>query len=179
MYILDINEVGSDVVATGSGSIDLTGLTFFNTYTVSGAGKAGIFPRGSTIVLGERGTESRYQGGTSVSAFGTGGSLPTELSTGSPVGLLGSAGNIVVPADYVSATQLGISTATFAGQTLSSLGLTRGIYTSTWGEGATADSFTVYIGVAPPADVPAPAALGLLGLGALTVAARRRRSAKA
>ena len=31
----------------------------------------------------------------------------------------------------------------------------------------------------PPADVPAPAALGLLGLGALTLAARRRRSLKA
>ena len=30
----------------------------------------------------------------------------------------------------------------------------------------------------PPADVPAPAALGLLGLGALTLAARRRRPAK-
>jgi hypothetical protein len=45
------------------------------------------------------------------------------------------------------------ATDTYAGQTISSLGLTPGTYTWTWGTGAHADSLTVQIG---PAAIPEP-----------------------
>jgi hypothetical protein len=44
----------------------------------------------------------------------------------------------------VSGTQLK-NTATYTGQTISSLGLTPGTYTWTWGTGAHADSFVLVI----------------------------------
>ena len=34
-YIVDLTQQGADVVATGSGAIDLTGLTFVNTFSAA------------------------------------------------------------------------------------------------------------------------------------------------
>jgi hypothetical protein len=47
-YVVDLTQQGSNVVATGSGPIDLTGLTFFSTDNFSGPE---ITPNGGTIPL--------------------------------------------------------------------------------------------------------------------------------
>ena len=175
VYILDIDEVGPDVVATGSGSINTEALTFNR----SGQESSAIIPLAGLIKIGGSASTSAYDGASTLFSFGDGRSTYTTVFTGPLVGVFGRIGRLYVPEGYESGSQLGVSTATFEGATLAGLGATPGTYTWTWGEGTTADSFIVNIGLAPAAAVPAPAALGLLGLGALTIAARRRRSAKA
>ena len=83
---------------------------------------------------------------------------------------------LLVPLGYVSGTPLS-ATDTYANQTFSSLGLTPGTYTTTWGTGAHADFLTVQVG---PAAVPEPSALVTAGLGMLVcggLACRRRKRA--
>ena len=72
-------------------------------------------------------------------------------------------------------------TSTYLNQTFSSLGVTPGTYTWTWGSGAHADSFTLQIGPAATA-APEPATLTQLATGALGLLGygwRRRRLAAA
>jgi PEP-CTERM motif len=84
---------------------------------------------------------------------------------------------VAVPLDYVSGAALGTSTATFAGATIASLGLTPGSYVWSWGSGPTADTFTLDIvaGAGVGAAVPEPAtwATMLLGLAGLMLLRKR------
>ena len=50
--VINIDQVGSDVVMTGSGSINLTGLTFVSS---DDAISAGIDPPDATVVVGPPG----------------------------------------------------------------------------------------------------------------------------
>ena len=57
-YVVDLTQQGSDVVATGSGPIDLTGLTFFSTDNFSGpeiTPNGGDDPINMDILTGPRG----------------------------------------------------------------------------------------------------------------------------
>lgn len=75
-------------------------------------------------------------------------------------------GFVFAPAGYVSGSAL-TSSATWTATSLASLGLTPGTYLWTWGTGPTADSFTVHIGIAPPASIPTLSEWGLLVLAVL------------
>ena len=106
---------------------------------------------------------------------------PPTAGSGGIVGLgtfdEASGGVVAVPQGYVSGTPLGTSTATFSNATISSLGLTPGAYVWTWGDGATADSFTLDIssvGAAAPAPEPATWAMMVLGLVGLALLRTRR-----
>jgi hypothetical protein len=104
----------------------------------------------------------------------SGGETPASTDTGDFVGIGGSLGHLHVPAGYISGTPLSDS-ATFDDQTLSSLGVTPGTYTYTWGSGPTADSLTLVAGV------PEPSGLMLLALPlglVMLLAARPRRAAR-
>ena len=72
--------------------------------------------------------------------------------------------HVFVPAGYSSGDPLGVSTATWTGETLDSLGLAIGSYTWTWA----GDSMTVNI-------VPEPTTALLLTTGLAGLAVRRRR----
>jgi MYXO-CTERM domain-containing protein len=84
---------------------------------------------------------------------------------------------VFVPAGYVSGGLLS-GTATFAGQTLASLGATLGTYTWTWGSGATADSMTLKVGTVTAVPEPSAYALALAGLGVLGFWGRRQKAQK-
>lgn len=170
-YIETLEQVGGDVVATGSGSIDLTDLTFNDSET----SLSSIAPVVGEILLGSAVSEqvSTYGGATGPSNFGTGGLTFASSGTGAGVAISDES-YIGVPLDYVSSSALGTSTATWAGTTLSALGVTVGTYTYTWGIGADADSFTLYAGVNPPA-VPEPDSLVLLAAGLAWIALARLR----
>src|SRR3984957_10689097 len=69
-YIVTLEQVGSDVVATGGGFIDLDGLTFFNNEAPSAA----IFPSIAEIITGPTTPTALevYQGFSGPQNFGGG-----------------------------------------------------------------------------------------------------------
>ena len=179
-YTLTIQPSMTGVTATGAGSIDFDALAFFGDELDPSL----IAPSGGAIIIGPTTpTDDTYYSGIMgpATAFGTGDQLFADMGDGAIVGLgtfnQTSGGVVAVPQDYVSGASLGTSTATWSGATITSLGLTPGAYVWTWGEGATADSFTLDIianGV-PGAPEPATWAMMLLGLAGLSFVRKRRR----
>jgi hypothetical protein len=140
--IVTISEVGSDVIMSGSGSLNLTGL-------IEGSVQSGWGINGTlgTWVIGPSSSffGRKYQGNAfSIypTSFGSGYTAPTSF-TGDAFGIQnGSLGkDIIVPIGYTSGSPLS-GTATFANKTISSMGLTPGTYLYDWGS----DSITLQIG---------------------------------
>ena len=157
--LLTISEVGSDVVMSVSGTIDLTGLTLVAS-NVGPSGGGGLGINTATFLSGPTGLfYDQYSGFTiTPSNFGTGGGLSRDLTSGDMFGVIGDSVPpppyfLVVPTGYTSGTQI-TSTQTFTGQTFTTLGLTVGTYTYTWSGG----SFDVVIGngVGGPTPTPTP-----------------------
>ena len=181
-YVVTIEQVGSDVVVTGSGSIDFDALALYGDELDSSLISAS---EGALIIGPTTPTDDDYYSGITGSAvaFGTGDEFFPSAGGGAIVGLgtfdETSGGVVAVPLGYVSGTALGTSTATFANATLTSLGLTPGAYQWTWGSGPTADTFTLDIGgTGVGASIPEPGtwATMLLGLAALMAMRTRARS---
>jgi hypothetical protein len=160
--VFSIQQVGTNVVITGSGRYNLTGATLWGTGTQDGF----INP---SVGLAVGAAPSRQVDGYMLTAnggaFGTGGFHNGTPDVGDLFGLDFFTGFITVYQGYVSGTALSGST-TFANSNFSSLGLTVGTYTYLIPN----DTVTV--------TVPEPASLALVGLalgaGALT---RRRQRA--
>ena len=172
-FLLDFEQVGANVVVTGSGTIDLTGLTgpFPNSFS------AFMTPQLSQIANGSP-TDvpvDVYSGVTGGPAsFGPGNGSASFPNTGSGDLVFVNLGMILVPSGYVSDNALS-DISTYENQTFASLGVTPGTYVYTWGSGDHADTLTLEIGVAV---VPEPASLTLLGgalLGFTVIRSHRRK----
>lgn len=168
-YTINVTEVGGNVVASGSGSINTAALP--------------LFPS-ATRPLVRSGNALLYIGGTahldtpmSLSAPGSiagptsfGATLintEADVVSGGLVGIIGSASRLFVPPAYVSQSPM-TSSATWNGATFASLNLLPGTYTWTWGAGPTADSFTVQIGPPPaPASIPTLSEWGVIFLSSV------------
>ncbi len=165
-YIVSFSQVGPNVVAIGSGSIDTAGTSYFGVFgTTLGLNASSAFVAPGT----DQGNESLYT--TQLSGpteIGPGGYTFTSAATGDPTVINGSSNYLCVPSGYVSGSPLS-GTMTFDNTTISGLGLTPGTYTWTWGAGSTADSFVVTV-----PSVPEPASLSLMALGAAALLPRRR-----
>ncbi len=186
--LVTIQEVGPDVLISGSGTVNTAAL-IQDSYT--GWFGPNIFPAGAQILLGTLPPAEfdtiRYRGITGPASFGPV-SAYFIASSGDVFGVSGGSGFLHLPLygpgftnPYVSGTQLS-ATATVNNATLQDMGLVAGTYTWTWGTGVNADSFTVQIGAAPPpppTPVPGPSALGLFAaaIGMLAVGRRRRTGA--
>src|SRR5438105_2776679 len=147
-YVVTLQQVGPDVVATGTGAFNLIGLSFV---TNSGA-LASVNPKSGVIQTGPTTSSSVsvYTGASGPTSFGSGGATFANLGTGDPVGILGGGGAsghgaLVVPFGYVSGTALS-DTSTYDGATFSSLGVTPGTYVWTWGRGVN-QNFTLIAAV--------------------------------
>src|SRR5438067_4021734 len=149
-YAVTLQQVGPDVVATGSGAIDLTGLSYFSDeYDV-----AEIWPSVAVIITGPtiRGLDSYYVDFHGPMSFGSGPNTVANSGSGDRVGIHRSLFvALVVPVGYVSGTALS-DTNTWYNATFNSLGVTPGTYEWTWGNGANQD-FTLHI---PPITTATP-----------------------
>jgi hypothetical protein len=169
-YVVTLNEVGSNVVATGSGQLDFSGLSFAGNLFIN----AGLVPNIGTVSIASANVDE-YTGTISGPAsFGSGTQILATSSSGNPA-YVWIGGYLLVPVGYVSDTDLGISTSTYVGKNFASLGVTPGTYTWTWGT-APDQSYTLAIGATPlPAALPIFASgLGVFGL----LGWRRKRKAK-
>ena len=164
-------QIGANVVGTGSGPINLTGLTFQGSVSTNGVG---VLPLFGIIFTGPTGSVnvSQYAGFTGPTSFGSGGPLNANTGSGDFVGMRGGLGNLFVPQGYVSGAALSDSM-TFNNATLASLGVTPGTYVWTWGTGLPNQNFTLVIGGVGVPD--GGSTVSLLGCGLLGLAALRRK----
>ncbi len=161
VVVLSVQQVGTDVFISGSGSANTAGLvsagsrsewTNVLTHTQIYAGHSAF----------EDGTVSLWTGLNGPMVFGFDTNVvenPSPASSGSLFGIVadnfeGSAGaqGLVLPLGYSSGASLS-GTSTFTGRTLAQLGLTPGSsYVWNWGSGASADSLRLEVAV--PAPLP-------------------------
>jgi hypothetical protein len=179
-YVVTFEQMGLNVVATGSGNIDLTGLTLSSLHSNFTAGinppEAVVSLNSGTSVDTYSGTFSGPPGGIGGPGFGPGtGLFEVASGTGNFVSFSLTFHAVHVFHGYVSDDPLGTSTDTWDNATFASLGLTPGTYEWTWGTTDADQSFT--IDIAAPTTTPLPAALPLFasGLGVMGFLAKRRK----
>lgn len=122
-YTVTFAEVGSDVVA--SGSIDLAGLSLLT----SGTTVPQVAPTFATEATGAAGAVEEYGGASGPTSLGPGVITNATAGTGDLVGIQQlisePTGFVFVPTGYASKASLS-DTATYAGQSFATLGLTPG-----------------------------------------------------
>lgn len=172
-YVVTFTESGSDVVATGSGTIDTTDLTALG----NTANNSMVFPDSSYgsleftgyVAAGNQSDNvTLFVAASGPEVFGTGDETAASSGTGDLVGIdaQNATSALYLPIGYVSGAALS-SSSTWDNASFASLGLTPGTYVYTWGAGADADSYTVQIGQAipePMAGLVFAVPLGLLAL---------------
>ena len=156
-YTVTLQQVGPDVVATGSGAINLQGLTFDGSGSANPAiqSSSGFLYHFTSIYTGPTSSSVDLYGSPSgPTSFGSVGSVSASSGSGDMVGISsinspeGSGVFVSVPAGYVSGNALS-DTAIYSNTTLASLGAAPGTYVWTWGTTAN-QNFTLQIPPAPP-----------------------------
>jgi hypothetical protein len=175
-YVVDLGQVGSNVVATGSGSFDFLDITFtgFNSPLSVGINpSAGYLAIGNATNYGDN-----YVPISGPTSFGSGGFTAADSTTGTVSGIDGGAGIVIVPPGYPVNGPI-TAAAVWDNTTLASLGVNRGTYVWTWGSGANADSFILNVSGIPELSTWAMMIAGFAGLGVAGYRASRKASAVA
>lgn len=171
-YIVTLQQVGGDIVATGTGALDVADLSLSpNTF----ASMALIVPKSGFIDTGPTSSVllNGYLGFSGPASFGSGLLTLANNGSGNLVGLHSASGVLLVPLGYVSGTALS-DTSTYNGKTFASLQVTPGTYVWSWGTGLHADTFTLQIGPAAVPDSGSTLGLLLVSVAALFGASRLR-----
>ncbi|MBE7159188.1 MAG: hypothetical protein INR62_12285 [Rhodospirillales bacterium] len=171
--IITVSQMGADVVASGTGTLDLTGL--------KDAGAFSLVPaiQGYFSYFGSGGSGDKVEGYTPIGGpdqIGPGTSVSSTSSTGDDFAFDIYYANVFVPVGYAGG--LLTFSSTFDGTTISGLGLTPGQYTFTL------PSDTIVLNIGGMSTVPLPASApmfgaGLIALGAAGYAAKRKKATAA
>jgi hypothetical protein len=166
----NIFESGGNVVVQTNGSLNLTGATQVGTLSFGTDGSI-------VSVLGvvSTGLDNFFSPAYNVSGPLTfNGTVSTAASSASGIMTLVNAGigQFSIYPTYVSTTPI-VSSATFNGQTLASLGFTTTGLIGTWSLDGTSETINVFLGNPATAAVPGP--LPLLGAGVAFGWSRRLR----
>jgi hypothetical protein len=168
--VINIQESGGNVVATGSGTLDLSALTQETPAESPGF----IIPAAAAVLVGPIEIVYEYAIVTGPRNWGPPGiGANASAATGEQFGVGGNNAIIAVPAGYVSGTPLS-GTATWEGQTFASLGVNPGTYNYTWGTGTSADFLTVIVGQ----SVPEPTSIMLAVTGSVFIFAYGRSAGR-
>jgi len=172
--VVTATETGEDVVFTGSGTLDLSALSWTGNGFSTGSN---IQANPSEFALGTTETrEVQFYEGSSIARPASLGVLSSLAFADSGSGdRFGPAAGffaphdpfLIVPVDYISGGSLSGSM-TFSGATLASLGINPGTYVWSWGAGSNADSFTLQA-------VPEPSTTLFAGLAVAVFGMRRTR----
>ena len=168
--MMSAQQVGNDVIISGSGTVNLADLTFdrnFATFSL-------VHSTAAAVKIGADNDLDVYGSVMGPTSFGTLDSIiAADSQSGDGMYIFGGGAFLLVPEGYVSGDPLSGSS-TWNDATLASLGLTEGVYEWTWGSGDNADSWTFTIGDGNVVPEPTSAIVwGMLaGIGMLTV--RRR-----
>jgi len=163
---INIDQIGTSVVATGSGSFNTTGLTTFSTGNQGGSfinAAAGVVSVGTAapikILTGLSGPILGYLQGP----------IFASSAAGDTFGVSQNLGAIYLPVSYQSNAALS-GTSTYLNTSLSALGLRAGQYIFR----SSGDTVTLNIGAISAVPEPATWAMMLFGMGAVGFAMRRR-----
>jgi VPDSG-CTERM motif len=170
-YTVTLEQMGANVVATGSGAINLTGLTLSFPGAISFVQVSASL---GTIETGALGVPNDfvdgYTGFAGPPSFGSGGLFFPNTGSGDFVGISSFLRFLVVPQGYVSGAALSDSM-TFNNETFAAMGLTPGTYVWSWGTGLPNQNFTLVI----PAVSDGGSTVSLLGFALLGLTALRRK----
>ncbi len=168
LYIINIEQFGNDVTATGSGSLPTIGsfMTVLDGYTVN----PGIETSDEIVIIGRPGpaTSRWFFTGGVTSDFGFGAIYSqADYGFGPIVGVMAPDEDpsflaYYVPTGYIWGSELGLSLSTWYNTTLYDMGLTPGTYSFVLGHANTEVFRVNVIGSSP---VPLPPALGLFCIG--------------
>jgi len=178
-FTVTFAQVGPNVVAIGSGSLNLSGLSFFGVDSASHK-NAAVNPVIPNFVLGGLTTTSQNVYGitSNVLAFGPGANqasiccntqVDTPIGSGDDVTFVANT-DIEVPVGYVSGAALSTSN-TWNNATFASMGLAVGTYVETYAVTGGTDNVTVIVQAVPE---PATTVLFALPLGLLALFRARR-----
>ena len=154
-FYMEVTQVGSNVIISGSGSINTTSFLALGVSSIVGR----VQPSNAICQVGSNvpGNVDIYQFvGSGPTNMGTGSAaILADSGSGDKLGIQGSNKLLWVPMGYTSGQPLS-TTSTYNSQTLLSMGFTPGTYTWSWGSGSNAGTFIIEVVPVPPSQTPTP-----------------------
>jgi hypothetical protein len=166
----NVFESAGNVVVQASGSLDLSSTS--SSSSDSCAADGGIRSAGAIICTGADITSPAFAITGPASFNGSVNIAPASSVSGILTAFAGAVGMFILDSSYNYNTPI-VSSATFNGQTLASLGFTTTGLIGTWTIDGTSESIQVFLGPPSPAAVPGP--LPLVGAAAAFGFSRRQR----
>jgi hypothetical protein len=168
----NIFESAGNVAVQTSGSLNLTGATVGPQPETEGCTPGGITSSVAAICTGLRNNIRQYVISGPSAFNGSGATQNASSVSGINTIIVGIVNSFAIDSTYVSTTPI-VSSATFNGQTLASLGFTTTGLIGTWSLVGTSETINVILGNPPAAAVPGP--LPLFGAAAAFGWSRRLR----